>query len=237
MTAVLVRISPLCRTQTPLACRVPFASLAVTSTSPGATMSARRDTAASLGPNCSSGGTEAALPPPLSKAPSRPRTPIATDRAQRARGERRDEATDAGAERDGGRTGLSSVGWTQMRSMRSGGGAAGPVVLGPHRIVVSPEVAAVAAVVVPIVGRALVVLITRGPHRCESNDATPDRDRGPRHRVDAPDGGPKRVPRLSDVPVSPPEPESRDWIVLDRPSRCRPTPRSRGRPLRQPAPS
>ena len=56
--------------------------------------------------------------------------------------------------------------------------AAGPVVLGPHRIVVSPEVAAVAAIVVPIVGRALVVLITRGPHRCESNDATPDRDRG-----------------------------------------------------------
>ena len=101
-----------------------------------------------------------------------------------------------------------------MRSMRSGGGAVGPVVLGPHRIVVSPEVAAVAAVVVPIVGRALVVLITRGPHRCESNDATPDRDRA---RGTAP------TPRTEDrsgfldcrtCPYRPPSPTSRDWIVL-----------------------
>ena len=133
--------------------------------------------------------------------PARPRRAASTKRPSRARGARRRPD----------RAQLGRVDPDAVHAVRRR--AAGPVVLGPHRIVVSPEVAAVAAIVVPIVGRALVVLITRGPHRCESNDATPDRDRA---RGAAP------TPRTEDRSGfldcrrarTAPRPESRDWIAL-----------------------
>ena len=106
--------------------------------------------------------------------------------------------------REGGRIGLSSVGCTQMRSIRSRRRAARPVVLGPQRIVIDT------------------VAIVRWPSRSSSppgpiaaslttGPAIATAPGGP-HR--APNRRARRLPRLWRVPVPPTESDSHDWIAL-----------------------
>ena len=192
------------RRRSPAGCRSP--SLTVTITSPGRHdlgqpghgRVVRREHLDRRGV----GGLSLSLP----KAPSRPSTPMATiaPSAPAANGATR--RLIRAFVREGGRIGLSSVGCTQMRSIRSGGAPRGRSSSAP-----SGSSSTRVAIVRLWPSRSS---SPPGPIACESNDAPRDRDRARRARIEPPNRRARRLPRLWRVPVPPTESDSRDWIAL-----------------------
>ena len=133
---VLVRISPLWRTQTPLACRCPSPSLTVTITSPAPRSRRAGDTAASFGANTSTGGGVGVVVVAAEGAEQAEHTD-GDDRAERAGRQRGDQRGSIRAfVRDGraDRAQLGRVHPDAIHPVRRR--AARTVVLGPQRIVV-----------------------------------------------------------------------------------------------------